>query len=152
MAHYDHNCVNGNCDAYDRVGGVRVRNYRGEWMELFRYITPFGKQCEDDLDITDYTSVLQGLVEFELYFETWSGSGYNPNLTFTYTKGAPEYLYADVVKGVLFILLGIPLTLGIFMPMLRKFGRAFSVSAIMPTSNRFLLWITHLATRFRPLN
>lgn len=96
MAHYDHNCVNGNCDAYDRVGGVRVRNYRGEWMELFRYITPFGKQCEDDLDITDYTSVLQGLVEFELYFETWSGSGYNPNLTFTYTKGSPEYLYADV--------------------------------------------------------
>lgn len=95
-AHYDHNCVNGNCDTYDRVGGVRVRNYRGEWMELFRYITPFGVQCEDNLDVTDYSSVLQGLVEFELYFESWNGDGFNPILTFEMTKGAPEYLYSNV--------------------------------------------------------
>lgn len=95
-AHYDHNCVNGDCDSYDRVGGVKVRNYRGEWMELFRYITPFGVQCEDDLDVTDYTSVLQGLVEFELYFESWEGQGYAPTLTFNMTKGTPDYLYANV--------------------------------------------------------
>ncbi|MBP9995348.1 MAG: T9SS type A sorting domain-containing protein [bacterium] len=94
-ANYQHNCV-GSCDTYDRVGGVRVRNYRGEWMELFRYITPFGVECEADLDVTDYTSVLQGIVEFELFFETWSGDGYNPTLTFEMTKGAPEYKYANV--------------------------------------------------------
>lgn len=96
VAHYDHNCVNGNCDAYDRVGGVKIRNYRGEWVELFRYISPFGVQCEDEVNVSDYTSLLQGLVEFEYYFESWSGSGYNPVLTFTFTKGTPEYLYADV--------------------------------------------------------
>ena len=96
VAHYDHNCVNGNCDAYDRVGGVKVRNYRGEWVELFRYISPFGVQCEDEVNVSDYTSLLQGLVEFEYYFESWSGSGYNPVLTFTFTKGTPEFLYADV--------------------------------------------------------
>ena len=96
LASYDHNCVNGNCDSYDRVGGVKVRNYRGEWVELFRYISPFGVQCEDEVNVSDYTSVLQGLVEFEYYFESWNGSGFNPNLTFTFTKGTPEYLYADV--------------------------------------------------------
>jgi len=96
MAHYDHTCVNDNCDSYDRVGGVRIRNYRGEWMELFRYITPFGKQCDDDVDVSDYTSLLQGLVEFEFYMESWSGSGYNPTLIFSFSKGTPEYLYADV--------------------------------------------------------
>ena len=96
LAHYDHNCVNGSCDGYDRVGGIKVRNYRGEWMELFRYITPFGVQCEDDLDVSDYTSLLQGLVEIEFYMESWSGSGYNPNLIFSFTKGTPDYLYADV--------------------------------------------------------
>ena len=96
VAHYDHNCVNGNCDAYDRVGGVKIRNYRGEWVELFRYISPFGVQCEDEVNVSDYTSLLQGLVEFEYYFESWSGSGYNPVLTFTFTKGTPKYLYADV--------------------------------------------------------
>ncbi|MBR1514049.1 MAG: T9SS type A sorting domain-containing protein [Bacteroidales bacterium] len=98
-AHYDHNCVGGNdtnCDTYDRVGGVKVRNYRGEWVELFRYITPFRKQCEDDVEVSDYTSLLQGLVEFEFYMETWNGNGFNPTLIFSFTQGTPEYLYADV--------------------------------------------------------
>ena len=96
MAHYDHTCVGGNCDSYDRVGGVKIRNYRGEWVELFRYITPFGMQCEDDVDVSDYTSQLQGLVEIEFYMESWGGSGYDPTLIFSFTKGTPDYLYADV--------------------------------------------------------
>lgn len=96
MAHFDYNCVNGNCDTYDRIGGVRIRNYRGEWMELFRYITPFGVQCSDDVEVSDFTSMLQGLVEMEYYMVLWNGSGSNPNLTFTFTKGTPEYLYVDM--------------------------------------------------------
>ena len=96
MAHFDYNCVNGNCDTYDRIGGVRLRNYRGEWMELFRYITPFGVQCSDDIEVSDFTSMLQGLVEMEYYMVLWNGSGSNPNLTFTFTKGTPEYLYVDM--------------------------------------------------------
>ena len=95
-AHYDHKCINSSCDDYDRVGGVKVRNYRGEWMELFRYTTPFGKECEDDVEVTDFTSILQGLVELELYFESWNGQGYSPTLTFNMTKGDPEYDYANV--------------------------------------------------------
>ena len=96
MAHFEYNCVNGNCDTYDRIGGVKIRNYRGEWVELFRYITPFGVQCQDDVDVSDYTSMLQGLVEMEYYMELWNGSGSNPNLIFSFTKGTPDYLYADV--------------------------------------------------------
>ena len=94
--HYDHNCVNGNCDPYDRVGYCRVKNYRGEWVELFRYVSPFGVQCDDDLDVSDFTTLLQGLVEFELHFDVWSGDGYNPNIIFDYTKGTPEYSYVDM--------------------------------------------------------
>ena len=96
LAHFEYNCVDGDCDTYDRVGGVKVRNYRGEWMELFRYITPFRKECQDDVDVSDYTSLLQGLVELEFYMELWNGSGSNPNLFFIFTKGTPDYLYADV--------------------------------------------------------
>lgn len=95
-AYFEYNCVNNHCDTYDRAGGVRIRNYRGEWVELFRYITPFGVECSDDVDVSDFTSLLQGLVEMELYLELWNGSGSNPNLSFTFTKGAPEYLYVDV--------------------------------------------------------
>ena len=96
LAHFEYNCVNGNCDTYDRIGGVKARNYRGEWVELFRYITPFGKQCQDDVDVSDYTSMLQGLVELEYYMELWNGSGSDPDLIFSFNKGTPEYLYADV--------------------------------------------------------
>lgn len=92
---YQHQCVGG-CDPYDRVGYCRVKNYRGEWVELFRYIAPFGVECDADLDVTDYTTVLQGLVEFELYFQTWNGNGYAPIATFSYIKGTPEYKYVDM--------------------------------------------------------
>ena len=94
--HYEHNCVNGSCDPYDRVGYCRVKNYRGEWVELFRYITPFGVECDDDLDVSDFTTLLQGLVEVELHFDLWSGQGCNPTITFDYTKGTPEYTYVDM--------------------------------------------------------
>ena len=95
--HYLHNCVNGNCNTYDHASHVRVKNYRGDWVELCRYITPFGVECIDDLDVTDFTSVLQGLVEFEYYCEQYStGSGYNPTAIFEYTKGTPDYPYVDL--------------------------------------------------------
>lgn len=95
--HYDHNCV-GSCDPYDRVGYCRIKNFRGEWMELFRYVSPFGVECTDDQDVTDFTTMLQGLVEFELYFQTWTGDGYNPTAIFEYTKGTPEYSYIDMTE------------------------------------------------------
>lgn len=94
--HYYHNCVGGNCDPYDRMGYCRVKNYRGEWVELFRYISPFGVECEDTMDATDFTSLLQGLVEFELHFDVWGGNGYSPTAVFEYTKGTPEYPYIDM--------------------------------------------------------
>lgn len=94
-AHYEHQCVD-TCDTYDRIGYVRVKNHRGEWVELFRYCSPYGVECSDDLDVTDYTSVLQGLVEFEVYYQTWEGNGFNPILTFEMQKGTPDYLYSDI--------------------------------------------------------
>ena len=95
-AHYDHQCVNGNCDPYDHIGYVRVKNHRGEWVELFRYCSPFGVECDDDINVTDYTSILQGLVEFEVYYEIWQNWSFNPILTFNMQKGTPDYLYSDV--------------------------------------------------------
>lgn len=95
--HYLHNCVNGDCNTYDHVSYLRIKNYRGQWVELCRYITPFGVQCIDDLDVTDFTTLLQGLIEFEYYSEQYkTGSGYNPTAIFEYTKGTPDYPYVDM--------------------------------------------------------
>ena len=96
--HYLHNCVNGSCPPYDHVSRCRVKNYRGEWVELCRYTTPFGVECVDDLNVTDFTTLLQGLVEFELHCEMWdqTGQGYSPTAVFEYTKGTPDYPYVDL--------------------------------------------------------
>ena len=93
---YEHNCVNNDCDEYDRVSYCRVKNYRGEWVELYRYTTNFGRECSEELDMTDFTTILQGLVEFELYMESYDGSGIAPNLIFEYRKGKPDYPYVDM--------------------------------------------------------
>ena len=93
---YEHNCVNNDCDEYDRVSYCRVKNYRGEWVELYRYTTNFGRECSEELDMTDFTTILQGLVEFELYMESYDGSGIAPNLIFEYRKGMPDYPYVDM--------------------------------------------------------
>ena len=93
---YEHNCINNDCDEYDRVSYCRVKNYRGEWVELYRYTTNFGRECSDELDVTDFTSILQGLVEFELYMEGYDGAGIAPNLIFEYRKGMPDYPYVDM--------------------------------------------------------
>ena len=94
--HYDHQCINNDCDEYDRVTHCRVKNYRGDWVELYRYATPFGMECVDDLDVSDFTTLLQGLVEFELYLESYDGAGIAPIMTFEYTKGRPDYPYVDM--------------------------------------------------------
>ena len=96
--HYEHNCINGSCKPYDHVSNLRVKNYRGEWVELCRYTTPFGVECTDDLDVTDFTTLLQGLVEFEYYCEMYenTGAGYSPTAIFEYTKGTPDYPYVDL--------------------------------------------------------
>lgn len=77
------------CTAWDLVADVQIRGANGEWMELFKYITPFGVECDDEIDITDFVSQLQGKVDFKLDFPQSVIS-----LTFHYVAGTPEYNYS----------------------------------------------------------
>lgn len=97
-AYLDMNCAPGGCDTYDRVGRVKAKNIHGDYVELFKYITPFGVPCSDAVQLTDYSSVLQGLVEFTFEVVTWNSGGYLPVLNFEFIKGTPEYKYSDVVE------------------------------------------------------
>ncbi len=94
----DLNCAEGGCDTYDRVGRVRAKNMHGDWVELFKYITPFGVACSDAVSVKEYASVLQGLVDMEFEIVTWNSGGYLPVLDFEFTKGTPEYKYSDIVE------------------------------------------------------
>ncbi len=85
--------VPGGCDDWDRLAWVQVKDPTGKWVELLRYITPYGKACAHHIDVTDYASLLQGKVEMRVYIETWGTGGWQFRLDFDYTAGEPEHPY-----------------------------------------------------------
>ncbi|HPK05052.1 MAG TPA: peptide-N-glycosidase F-related protein [Bacteroidales bacterium] len=89
-------CPPGGCDPYDRVTHVEVKDLSGNWIEIYRYITPFGVGCNDQIDVTDYASLLQGEVDVRYHAIVWD-KGININIRFDFTAGTPEYLYSSVI-------------------------------------------------------
>lgn len=88
--------VNGGCDDWDRLAYVQVKDPRGNWVEIIRYITPYGKACSHYVDVTDFASLLQGDVELRMFIDTWGTGGWQIQLDFEYQSGEPEYDYTDV--------------------------------------------------------
>jgi hypothetical protein len=90
-------CPPGGCGEWDRVGSVDVKGHDGEWYEIIRYITPYGKACSHTIDLTDYISLLLGRAEFRFNCSTLD-NGYLWGLTLNYTQGAPDFLYSSVYE------------------------------------------------------
>lgn len=91
--------VPGGCDDWDRLAYVQIKDKTGKWIELFRYITPYGVPCDHSIDVTDYESVLQGEVEFRVYIETYGSGGWKMNLNLTYEAGTPEFTYSTIQQA-----------------------------------------------------
>ncbi|MBN1197756.1 MAG: LamG domain-containing protein, partial [Bacteroidales bacterium] len=56
----------GGCGEWDRLASVEARGHNGQWIEIIRYITPYGVECSHSIDLTDYMSLLQGKVSFRV--------------------------------------------------------------------------------------
>lgn len=99
-AHLDVSCpsVPGGCDDWDRLAWIEVKAPNGEWVELIRYVTPYGVACDHQLDVTDFASILQGNVELRMYIETWGTGGWKIDLDFAYQAGVPDHLYTTVQR------------------------------------------------------
>jgi hypothetical protein len=91
----DITCPPGGCEPWDRMGYMEVRGPTGEWVELFRYITPYGVECSHNMDATDYSSILQGIVEMRFHIGIWQ-NGLVLDVDFNFTAGEPEYKYSWV--------------------------------------------------------
>lgn len=100
LANFSVSCpaVPGGCDDWDRLGWVEVKSPGGNWVEIFRYITPYGVPCGSVIDVTDYASLLQGEVEIRMYIETWGTGGWGLHLDFEYEQGEPEFKYSKVLE------------------------------------------------------
>lgn len=91
-------CPPGGCGEWDRVASIDARGHDGQWVEIIRYITPYGTACSHTIDLTDYMSILQGKVSFRLNCYTLD-NGYYYDLTFNFSEGTPahNYSYIDIV-------------------------------------------------------
>jgi hypothetical protein len=88
--------VSGGCDDWDRLAWIEVKAPNGDWMEIIRYITPYGVPCSQSIDLMDFASILQGKVEFRMYIETWGTGGWKLDLDLNYKAGTPQYKYSSV--------------------------------------------------------
>jgi Peptide-N-glycosidase F, N terminal./Peptide-N-glycosidase F, C terminal. len=88
--------LSGGCDDWDRLAYVQVKDPSGKWVEILRYITPYGKACSHYVDVTDFASLLQGDVDIRMFIDTWGTGGWQIRLDFEYIAGEPEYDYTEV--------------------------------------------------------
>lgn len=93
----DITCPSIGCDGWDRLAHIEVRNPKGEWVEIIRYITPYGIGCSHQIDLTPYRSILQGYVEMRVRIETYQ-RGWSISLSLDYEAGQPAYRYSRVEK------------------------------------------------------
>lgn len=98
MAYLDVTCPTGGCDPWDRVGNMEAKGPTGEWVEIFRYITPYGVPCNHQLEVTDYSSIFQGLVEMRFSIGT-NEQGFVVDVNLDFQEGTPQYKYnwVDVI-------------------------------------------------------
>lgn len=90
--------IAGGCDDWDRWAFIDVKAPDGNWIQLIRYITPYGVGCNHELNVTDYMSLLQGEVEIRVFIDTWGTGGWQLTLDTNFIAGAPQYAYSDVIE------------------------------------------------------
>lgn len=88
-------CPTGGCGEWDRVAYFEAQDKEGNWVEIIRYITPYGVACSHSIDLTDYMSILQGKTAFRATCPTLD-NGFLYDLTLEYRSGTPAYLYSRV--------------------------------------------------------
>jgi hypothetical protein len=89
-------CPGGNCDDWDRRAHIDVKAPDGNWVQILRYITPYGVGCDHQVDVTDYLSLLQGDIELRMFIDTWGTGGWQITLDIDFEQGPIEYRYSIV--------------------------------------------------------
>lgn len=92
VAYLSYECPVEGCEEWDRVSKITTRGANGEFIELVRYITPYGVACYDSIDITDLASQLQGKMDLVANFPPKSVL----TIEIKYFEGTPAHNYSWV--------------------------------------------------------
>ena len=88
-------CPTGGCDPWDRKAKISVYHI-DQWIEIGRYVTPYGVECGWDIDVTDYRSLLEGEVILKSFIDTWVEPGWLVSIEFDFVEGQSEYPFTIV--------------------------------------------------------
>ena len=89
-------CPSNKCDAWDRRGDFGILDDEGRYLELFRFITPYGIGAEWTADLSDFLPLLEGKKKFRIFIDTWvgpghpNGNGWLVDASLHYEKGNPK--------------------------------------------------------------
>lgn len=100
-------CPDGACDPWDRLGSFGIvpdpDAEEPSYIELSRFITPYGVGYNWSADVTDLRPLLTGDVTFRVFIDTWVGpgsqfgNGWEVDASFSFIGGEPERPVLDVV-------------------------------------------------------
>ncbi len=100
-------CPNNRCDPWDRLGSfgivVDADTEEPQYIELSRFITPYGVRHNWSADVTDLRPLLTGDVTFRVFIDTWVGpgsqfgDGWQVDASFAFIGGEVERPVLDVV-------------------------------------------------------
>ena len=99
LLHIDLGCAAGGCDPYDRIAQVGVvipgpatdAGPSEQFIEIGRFITPFGVKGKWDIDVTDLRPLFVGAQKFRTTIYTYAagGKGWTVTASLVYTGGVP---------------------------------------------------------------
>lgn len=81
-------CPTGGCDPWDRVAQISLM-HGGQWFEIGRYVTSYGKACGWDMDVTEYRYMLTDTVILQSFIDTWTNPGWLVKIDFEFLDGTP---------------------------------------------------------------
>lgn len=97
-------CPAGGCDPWDRSASIFVEGWdaagRPDQFEIARFITPYGRGCSWDADVTDYRPFLSGQTRLGCFIETYIGGnqGWLVTIRFTFEPGTPAREVLSIEK------------------------------------------------------
>ena len=89
------NCPTGGCDIWDRYANIMIYE-QGEWFEIGRYMTPYGKSCGWTIDVSDYRNFLTDTVIIKSFIDTWTNPGWLVNIDFHMLAGTTIHPWIQI--------------------------------------------------------
>lgn len=94
-------CASGGCGAWDVLGTIEIKQANGEFVQVGRFMTPYGVPTSLEFDMTDLQPLFVGRpgAEMRVTIDIWEEApkGWKVSWTYRYEKGRPSPMPVAVI-------------------------------------------------------